>query len=424
MTYDLFTSYLQNGMQVIMHNLPNSFTVGCSVWIKQGSKYETLEQNGLSHLIEHLLINRDNNKKPKFQECIWESFDEGVSINAGTTKEHTYYYMTGLNETLNLCLKTLSNIVVENQDFDQNMFDNEKKVVEQEAISFYTSFNQIQERTSQALWGNENVGRIIVGDVKNITEAKIEYVKSIIEDSYVPENAVLVIVGKINYVETLKLVEEYFSAWEDKTRKKYNEILDHDPSIFFNFTENTQSAVISYGFRGLPYLSEGRNNLKIICKIIGDPGFQSRLVSKIRIENGLAYTVGAFNNTYEKCGSLGLTAVTANQNVNRVSELIAGELNDIRKNGFSKEEVQRAKKSLETKTLLELNDLSAHLLFLGKTASFGGHFSLEQELRNIKKINDEDVYSVFEEVFTEERLGIAAIGNIDIDKMIETFQLV
>ena len=58
--YDVLNAYLENGLKVVLHKIPGVKTISCGIWIKQGSIYETDENNGLSHLLEHLILNADN----------------------------------------------------------------------------------------------------------------------------------------------------------------------------------------------------------------------------------------------------------------------------------------------------------------------------------------------------------------------------
>lgn len=58
--YDVLNAYLENGVKVILHKIPNVKTMSCGLWIRQGSVYETDENNGLSHLIEHLVLNPED----------------------------------------------------------------------------------------------------------------------------------------------------------------------------------------------------------------------------------------------------------------------------------------------------------------------------------------------------------------------------
>lgn len=58
--YDVLNAYLENGLKIILHKIPDVKTISCGLWVKQGSSYETDENNGLSHLAEHLLLNAQN----------------------------------------------------------------------------------------------------------------------------------------------------------------------------------------------------------------------------------------------------------------------------------------------------------------------------------------------------------------------------
>ena len=58
--YDVLNAYLENGLKIILHKIPEVKTVSCGLWVKQGSSYESDEFNGLSHLAEHLLMNAED----------------------------------------------------------------------------------------------------------------------------------------------------------------------------------------------------------------------------------------------------------------------------------------------------------------------------------------------------------------------------
>ena len=237
---DGFTIYLENGLKIILHRIPEVKTVSCGLWVRQGSSYETDAVNGLSHLTEHLLINSEDVLNEQYKQLLGEITDEGVVYNAATTKEYTCFYLTGLADTLRKCVLTLSHIAMKNRQFDVQNFENEKSVVLQEATGFYSSFQQIKERTSQALWGNTGTGKIIMGDMHNISNATIKQIGDLIAQSYVPENSTFAIVGNINYEETLYMIEEEFGCWEDKKGEIEEEAVDSTPGIYINKGSGTR----------------------------------------------------------------------------------------------------------------------------------------------------------------------------------------
>lgn len=421
--YDILNVYLENGLQVIMHRIPHARTMACGIWVKQGSKHESAENSGLSHLLEHMMINIENHYNPKFQKLIAEISAEGVSYNAGTTKESTSYYFTGLSQNIDKCLEAIACIVMDNKTFPVELFENEKKVVLQEATSFYSSFNQIKERTTQALWGSTGIGNIIVGSIGVIKNAQVVDLEKILASTYTPENSVLVLVGGIEYDRMLDLVNRHFMSWSDTETRDFNETVESEPGIYFNHSAGSGNAVVSLGFRTGAYNDKGRGNLEIITKVLGDSSMESRMMQEIRMKRGLAYSVGGFTNFYNRRGNVGFTAVCDNKSVSEVTELMVKIFNQIKSEGLSAEEIKRAKKILETNKLLELDNLVAQLKFLGKCALNGQLFSLEQEVRSLKKIQFESVNETIQETFTEDKMGFAAIGNFDIDEIMPSLQM-
>jgi len=57
---ELVSFYLENGLRVLMHKIPFSKTIALGMWIKQGSKYENSDNNGISHIAEHMVFNKNN----------------------------------------------------------------------------------------------------------------------------------------------------------------------------------------------------------------------------------------------------------------------------------------------------------------------------------------------------------------------------
>lgn len=420
--YDILSVHLENGLQVIMHRIPHSRTMACGLWVKQGSKHECAETAGLSHLLEHLMINIGNTNNPRFQQLVSEISSEGVSYNAGTTKENTSFYFTGLSGALEKCLEALS-CLTRNKIFPDALFENEKKVVLQEATSFYSSFNQIRERTTQALWGDMNVGRVIVGSLQAIRGAQREDIEKILHEAYTPENSTLVIVGGIEYDRTLSYVDRYFSPWEDRITCYKEDAVESEPGIFYNKTAGSSSSVVSIGFRTKGYNDPYRFHLEILAKVLGDSNLDSRLMQAVRMKRGLAYTVGSFFNQYELRGALGFTAVCGNDVVHDVTQVIIEELNKVKADGLTLDEVQRAKKVLETQKLLELDNLTAQLKFLGRSAQAGQLFSLESELRQLKRADDQHLQHVIHELLTDTQMGFAGIGDFDIDHVLPALAL-
>ena len=128
--YDVLNAYLENGLKIILHKIPEVKTVSCGLWVKQGSSYESDEFNGLSHLAEHLLMNAEDVINEQYKYLIAEITDNGVMYNAATTKEYTCFHFTGLANTLETCICALAHIAMKNRNFENENLSNDNFVNE------------------------------------------------------------------------------------------------------------------------------------------------------------------------------------------------------------------------------------------------------------------------------------------------------
>ena len=82
---------LSNGLRVIMERMPHLRSVSIGVWVKAGSMLESPEENGLSHLMEHMAFKRTQHRSAR--ELAQEMDAIGGHMNAATSKLYTNYYV-------------------------------------------------------------------------------------------------------------------------------------------------------------------------------------------------------------------------------------------------------------------------------------------------------------------------------------------
>ena len=120
---------LSNGLTLIGERLPHFRSVSVGVWIVAGSQYETREENGLSHFLEHMLF-KGTEKRTARQ--IAEVMDAvGGQLNAFTAKECTCYYAKVIDEHTELAMDVLSDMVI-HSTFDEKELAKERGVVLEE----------------------------------------------------------------------------------------------------------------------------------------------------------------------------------------------------------------------------------------------------------------------------------------------------
>ncbi len=115
---------LNNGLRVVVEKIPTGRSVAFGIWVKTGSRDENETNNGISHLIEHMLFKGTDKYSAK---DIAEIFDGiGGNVNAFTSKEYTCYYCKVLDEHLPMAVEVLADMFFRST-FDPVELEKEKK---------------------------------------------------------------------------------------------------------------------------------------------------------------------------------------------------------------------------------------------------------------------------------------------------------
>src|SRR5262245_34370598 len=143
-------SRLPNGIRVVSERLPDLPSITLGIWVENGSRYETAEQAGISHFLEHLFF---KGTERRTAAAIAEEMDAvGGVLNAFTGKEYTCYYAKVLREHLPLALDLLGDIFTRSR-FAAEEIDRERSVVLQEISQVEdTPDDYVHELFNAAFW--------------------------------------------------------------------------------------------------------------------------------------------------------------------------------------------------------------------------------------------------------------------------------
>ena len=120
---------LPNGIRLVTEWIPHVRSVAVGVWVDTGSRHEPADLGGISHFIEHLVFKGTESRSA---EDIARAVDSvGGQMDAFTTKEHTCFYVSVLDEHLPLAADLLADILLHPR-FDAGDIEREKGVVLQE----------------------------------------------------------------------------------------------------------------------------------------------------------------------------------------------------------------------------------------------------------------------------------------------------
>ena len=154
---------LDNGLRLITSVMPHTRSVCVSIFIGTGSRYESSDESGMSHFIEHVLF-KGTEKRPTAR-AISEAIESvGGILNGGTDKELTVYWAKVPQHHFALALDVLSDLLLRPR-FDPEAIERERQVIIEEInMSRDMPSQQANMLIDELIWPDHPLGRDIAGD--------------------------------------------------------------------------------------------------------------------------------------------------------------------------------------------------------------------------------------------------------------------
>jgi predicted Zn-dependent peptidase len=398
---DITSSYrkttLPNGIRIVSEEIPYVKSVSIGMWVNTGSRYESVEENGISHFIEHMVFKGTTNRTTR---DIAESLESvGGYLNAFTTKEHTCFYARVLDEHTPLAADVLSDLL-QNPLFKTGEIQKEKTVVLEELKNVEDDPDDlIHDLFDAELFGGHPLSAPVLGTADNIRQFSRKQLLTFLKDHYLSSQIVVAAAGNLNHDRLVELIEKYFRLpLRESTPGKSFGIPSPQQKIK-EFRKPIQQAHICMGTLSFSAKSKMRFPALILNTLLGD-GMSSRLFQHIREKYGFAYSVYSFLNMLSDTGSMGVYIGTDTKHVERCLELIWKELTALKKKNVPPDELARTKSQLKGNTMIRLGSGEIY---------FGDFMPLDEILRRVESVTGDAVHDVAETVFQEKNFTTVVI---------------
>jgi predicted Zn-dependent peptidase len=399
---------LDNGFKVISSRLSDVDSLAIGIWIKAGGRHENKGNQGISHLMEHMLFK--GTKKRSCQALKRAIESKGGAFNAFTSEENVCYYIKILSGRLSLAAEVLSDMVL-NPALKSEDIEKEKRVIFEE-IRMYKDLpmQYVHELLDGLIWPNHALGLSLAGTyetVKKITRKELIKQK---EKSYVPNNMAAVACGDIKHDDLVRLMQGLFGK-EKVVRQKAVE----KPSPCSKYSsvrfmhKDTEQTHLCLGVRSISSNHPQRYALSLLSIILGG-NMSSRLFNEIREKRSLAYEIGTSLKAYNDTGSFFIHAGIDNKKLKGAVSVMINELQKVKHSLVTKREVNMAKEYFKSGLLMAMESTMSNMMFFGdQITSTGKIHTKEAILKSVEKVTPSDIKEIAEKIFNG-GMKLAVIG--------------
>jgi len=278
-----------NNLQCVLVNLPCSAIVSAGFFVKIGSAYETEEERGISHFLEHMLFKKRTNQLDQL----------GISYNAATSREYTYYECHGNTMQIKELIKLLF-LIFTKPVFIESEVNSERQVVFEEMKGDKMSTKkQLYESTIFKIFNNrnENYSLPIIGTEKSLNSINANTLKKYFDKYYHYDNSTFVVVGNMNYIPISNYIKKLVNQYPRSGNKTSDiELTDVtvEPSMFIKPIENASQTSMMINFFVKNITEIQKIQLGLLHHILTG-NFMSILFNELRVKRGLCYGITSDN---------------------------------------------------------------------------------------------------------------------------------
>jgi len=401
---------LKNGLTILVKNDSRFPLVNIRLYVHAGSAYETPDQAGISHQLEHMVFKGTSKRKPGQTALDIESV--GGSLNAATSFDYTVYYVEVPDKEWQLGMDVVSDMAF-NAAIIPNELTSERKVVLAELERGEDTPSSRLFKTLQGMiWKDSSYEWPIIGyrdTVKSLTSKKIH---AYIDKFYQPQSMLLTVVGNVDTNLVIKEAEELLG-----TKKNTREVVPaapfglpeiHGPSI--KVVKGKWNKVYLGVAFPIPDLKAAQTaGLEMLAQLLcGDE--TSHFYRLFKYDKRLVDDIGMYPMTLERSGMMYIHATLDADKLQEFWPALMKELASFTPSIFSDREIERACLNLEDSLFLSKETLSGLAAKIGYFQLFeNGEQSEQNYLFALKHVGRDEMGQLFSRYIRPNQLASAVL---------------
>ncbi len=400
------TTTLDNGLRIVTDTVEGMHTTALGIWVGVGTRHEHLPENGVAHMVEHMLFK--GTKQRNALQIVEELETVGASVNAYTSRELTSYHVHLLKEDAGLGLEVLSDMYLHSVLPDEEIERERDVIIQEIGMNNDTPDDLIFDQYFETAFPAQAMGAPVLGREANITDMKRDMMARHIARFYTPAHSVVTAAGAVNHAQFVEQVQARLGQMPRAKAEPEQKALYQGGECR---TEKTlEQAHIVLGFEGLHRFDPDYYAVQVLSTLLGG-GMSSRLFQEIREKRGLVYSIFSFHAGYQDTGQFGVYAGTGPDKLGEIMPVICEELMKVT-HAVEEIEIARAKAQMKASTLMGLESMMTRADTLAKHMIFRDQaYDIASQIAAIDAVSAPDLLRCARRIFQTAQT-LAALGPV------------
>ncbi len=402
---------LENGVILLTSEQRALPMVSIELLIDAGARYDSPGLEGLANLTARLLT---YGTKRRTASQISDSLDFiGASLTTGAGEDLANVSMTILKKDLATGLNLMIDLLTEST-FPQEEIDRQKQSVLAALKAKEEDPGDIAERRFAAsLFPKSPYGRPVEGAESSVNAISQESLLKFYQRYFRPNRTIMAVVGDVGTGEIADMLNQASRSWkqgEPRGNPPVPVVIGQSDIIRVN-KDLTQANII-LGHEGVIRGNPDYYAIQVMNNILGGGGFSSRVMDSIRNERGLAYSVYTFFGAHKSHGTFQFVMQTKNDNARQAIRIARAEIERIRREPVTEQELDDAKDYLTGSFPLRLDTNRKVANFLAQVEFFQLGLDYPERYGDlIRKVTKEDVLRVANRYLQPDKFITVIVGN-------------
>lgn len=401
---------LENGLVVIVREDHSAPVVSAQAWAMAGSIHEGKWLGaGLSHVLEHMLF-KGTTTRPG-SRIDQEVQEAGGYMNAYTSFDRTVYHIDVPNTGATTAIDILCDIM-QHASLPPDELAKELDVIRREMdMGQDDPGRRSGRRLFETAYTRSPYRFTVIGYLDIFNELKPEDIRAYYHEKYAPNNVFYVVAGDVNRDEVIAQIKAAYA--QSKSRAIPPGVLPSEPKQTAP-RETIEEAPIELGHLHfawhIPELRHADVPILDVLAVLLGSGRSSRLYQQVRERQALVHHADAWTYNPGSTGLFGMSAMVDAENFTAAREAMLAEIEKVKTQSVSAEEVQKAVKQFISATLSSRKTMEGQANDLGGNWLAANNLTFsERYLAAVKCVSPADVQRVAREYLTADNRTLYAL---------------